>query len=286
MKANIDCSPGHPSATTMSLIQKTRHLLRLHKFLSKKRLGQNFTVDYALLQRMISYASINKEDVVLEVGAGLGFLTELLSKDCKRVVAVEIDSKLMKILKNELRDLQNVDLIEGDVLSVNVPRFNKMVSTPPYFISSPLLFWLLERSFDCAVLTFQKEFAERLAARVGSKDYGRLTVTTYYRAEVELLDYVARGMFYPPPDVDSIVVRLKLRKPPFRVKDEKTFFELVQTLFTQRNRKVRNAVIPFLHKRGIKGKDAMKLADSLLFHDKRVRQLAPEDFGALANEFT
>lgn len=242
-------------------------------------------MDRTLLQRMISYASINKEDIVLEVGAGLGFLTELLSQECKRVVTVEVDSKLVKILKGQLHGLQNVDLIEGDILSVNVPPFNKMVSTPPYSISSPILFWLLERAFDCAVLTFQKEFAERLVGRVGSKDYGRLTVSTYYRAEVELLDYVSRDMFYPPPDVDSSVVRLKPRKPPFRVRNEKIFFELVRTLFTQRNKKVRNAIVPFLRNRGIKKKDMVKLADSLLFHDKRARQLTPEDFGALADEF-
>jgi len=268
----------------MSLLQRAEHLLRLYKFLPKKRLGQNFAVDTDLLRRMISYASITKDDVVLEVGAGLGFLTRLLSRECKRVIAVEVDPKLTKILREQLYGLQNVDLIEGDILSLSVPSFNKVVSTPPYSISSPLLFRLLERKFDCAVLTFQKEFAERLAASVDSKEYGRLTVTTYYRGEVELLDFVPRKMFYPPPDVDSIVVRLKPREPPFQVEDEETFLELVQTLFTQRNKKVRNAILPFLHKLGIKGGNALGLADSLPFHDKRVRGLAPEDFGVLANE--
>ncbi len=233
---------------------------------------------------MISHASVSREDTVLEVGAGLGFLTQLLSPTCKRVIAVEVDPKLTKILRNELRDVGNVDLIEGDVLNVSVPHFNKVVSTPPYSISSPLLFWLLERSFDCAVLTFQKEFAERLTAPVGSRNYGRLTVGTYYRAEAELLDHGPRSMFYPPPDVDSTVVRLKPReKPPFSVEDEEAFFKLVQTLFTQRNKKVRNAIVPFIRRLMKKG-DTARLADSLLFHDKRVRELAPEDFGALANE--
>jgi len=269
----------------MSLLQRAEHFLRIHKVLPKKRLGQNFAVDSALLERMISYASIHKEEVVLEVGAGLGFLTRLLSSRCKRVVAVEVDPKLIKILREQFRGFQNVDVIEGDVLRVSVPPFNKVVSTPPYSISSPLLFWLLEKRFDCAVMTFQKEFAERLAAPVGSKDYGRLTVNTYYRAEVELLDYVPRNMFYPPPDVDSMVVRLKPRKQaPFSVEDEEAFFELVQTVFTQRNKKVRNAVVPFLERRGIVGENAMKLADFLPFHDKRVRELAPEDLGALTNE--
>jgi 16S rRNA (adenine1518-N6/adenine1519-N6)-dimethyltransferase len=265
-------------------LRETKRLLRFHRVFPKKRLGQNFVIDHALLERMISYASVNKDDVVLEVGAGLGFLTKLLSPACKKVIAVEVDSKLIKMLRSELRNLDNVDLIEGDVLNISVPQFNKVVSTPPYSISSPLLFWLLERKFDCAVLTFQKEFAERLTASVGTKDYGRLTVNTYYRAEVELLDYVSRKLFYPPPDVDSMMVRLRPReKPPFSVEDE-VFFQLVRVLFNQRNKKVRNAVVPFL-RQWVKKENVMKMADSLLFHDKRVRELAPEDFGALTNDF-
>lgn len=235
---------------------------------------------------MISYASLSREDVVLEVGAGLGFLTKLLSQECKRVLAVEIDARLIEILREELKGFENVVLIEGDILNVSVPSFNKVVSTPPYSISSPLLFWLLEKDFECAVLTFQEELAERLVARVGSKDYGRLTVNTYYRAEAELLDHVPKGMFYPQPDVDSRIIRLKPRAPPFPVRDETVYFELVRILFTQRNKKMRNAIIPFLQRRGVKGKEARKLADSLPFHDRRVRRLAPEDFGFLANEIT
>ena len=269
----------------MSLLQRAEHLLRIHKVLPKKRLGQNFAVDSTLLERMISYASIHKEDVVLEVGAGLGFLTQLLSSKCKRVVAVEVDPRLIRVLREQLRGFENVDLIEGDVLRVSVPPFNKVVSTPPYSISSPLLFWLLEKRFDCAVVTFQEEFAKRLTAPVGSKGYGRLTVNTYYRAEVELLDDVPRSMFYPPPDVNSIVVRFKPRKQAaFSVEDEEAFFELVQAVFTQRNKKVRNAVVPFLQRRGIVGENATHLADSLPFRDKRGRELAPEDLGTLANE--
>lgn len=284
-KVNIDCSHGRSSDRKMALFQRARRLLRLYKVFPKKRLGQNFVIDPALLERMISYASVNKDDIVLEVGAGLGFLTQLLSPACKKVIAVEIDPKLTKILRSELRNLDNVDIIEGDVLNISVPQFNKVVSTPPYSISSPLLFWLLKRKFDYAVLTFQKEFAERLTASVGTKDYGRLTVNIYYRAEVELLDYVSRKLFYPPPDVDSMMVFLRSReKPPFSVEDEEVFFQLVRILFNQRNKKVRNAVIPFL-RQWVEKENVMKMADSLLFHDKRVRELAPEDFGALTNDF-
>jgi 16S rRNA (adenine1518-N6/adenine1519-N6)-dimethyltransferase len=269
----------------INLLQRAKHLLRLYGFFPKKRLGQHFTVNSDMLQRLVSHASLTEDDVVLEVGAGLGFLTQLLSSKCKKAIAIEVDPKIVGILRKQLHSLQNVDLIEGDILKISLPPFNKVVSTPPYSISSPLLFRLLERKFDWAVLILQKEFAERLAASVGSKDYGRLTVTIYYRADVELLDYVPRTMFYPPPDVDSMMVRLKPRDPPFQVDDEETFFELVRTLFTQRNRKVRNGLIPFLRKREITGKEAVELADSTVYSAKRVRELAPEDFGILANDF-
>jgi 16S rRNA (adenine1518-N6/adenine1519-N6)-dimethyltransferase len=268
----------------VNLLRRAKRLLRLYSFFPKKRLGQHFTVNSDMLQRLVSHASLTKDDVVLEVGAGLGFLTQLLSSKCKKVIAVEVDPKIVRILRKQIRGLQNVDLIEGDILKVSLPLFNKVVSAPPYSISSPLLFRLLERKFDLAVLILQKEFAERLGASVGSKDYGRLTVTIYYRADVELLDYVPRMVFYPPPDVDSMMVRLKPRGPPFHVEDEETFFELVRTLFTQRNKKVRNGLIPFLRKRDITGKEALKLADSMVYSAKRVRELAPEDFGILTNE--
>jgi 16S rRNA (adenine1518-N6/adenine1519-N6)-dimethyltransferase len=268
----------------INLLRRAKHLLRLYGFFPKKRLGQHFAVNSDMLQRLVSHASLTEDDVVLEVGAGFGFLTQLLSSECKKVVAVEVDPKVVGILREQLRGLPNVDLIEGDILKVSLPPFNKVVSAPPYSISSPLLFRLLERKFEWAVLILQKEFAERLAASVGSKDYGRLTVTIYYRAEVELLDYVPRTMFYPAPDVDSMMVRLKPRPPPFHVDDEETFFELVRTLFTQRNKKVRNGLIPFLRKHEITGKEAVELADSMVYSSKRVRELAPEDFGILANE--
>jgi 16S rRNA (adenine1518-N6/adenine1519-N6)-dimethyltransferase len=268
----------------INLLRRAKHLLRLYGFFPKKRLGQNFAVNSGMLQRLVSHASLTKDDVVLEVGAGFGFLTQLLSGKCKKVIAVEVDPQLVSFLRKQLRSLQNVELIEGDILKVSLPSFSKVVSAPPYSISSPLLFRLLEQKFDLAVLIFQKEFAERLAASVGSKDYGRLTVNVYYRAEVELLDVVPRTMFYPSPDVDSTMVRLKPRAPPFHVDDEETFFELVRTLFTQRNRKTRNGLISFLHQHEITGKEAVELADSTIYSAKRVRELAPEDFGILTNE--
>lgn len=268
----------------MDLLQRSKRLLRRYGVRPRKRFGQNFAIDFAFLQKLVSFAPLSSEDTVLEIGAGLGFLTKLLSQKCRRVLAVEVDTGLLKILRAELKDLENVTLIEGDVLNVSLPSFNKVVSNPPYSISSPLLFWLLEKNFEHAVLTLQEELAKRLVAQVGSRDYSRLTVTTYYNAEVELLDHVPKEMFYPQPDVDSRIISIKPREPPFPVKDEAAFFELVRILFTQRNKKTRNAIIPFLRKREIKAEETRRFADSLPFHDKKVRRLAPEDFAFLANE--
>ena len=268
----------------VNLIKRAKHLLRLYEVSPKKRLGQNFAVNSGMLRRLVSHASLTEDDVVLEVGPGFGFLTQFLSNNCKKVIAVEVDPQLVSFLRTQLHSLKNIELIEGDILKVSLPPFNKVVSAPPYSISSPLIFRLLEQEFDGAVLILQKEFAERLAASVGTKDYGRLTVNVYYRAEVELLDIVPRTMFHPTPDVDSMMVRLKPRAPPFIVDDEETFFELVRTLFTQRNKKVRNGLISFLDQHGLTGKELVTLADSTIYSTKRVRELAPEDFGILANE--
>jgi 16S rRNA (adenine1518-N6/adenine1519-N6)-dimethyltransferase len=182
--------------------------------------------------------------------------------------------------------VSNVEVIEGDILKIIVPCFNKIVSTPPYNISSRLLLWILNQSFDCAVLVFQKEFARRLVAPVGDRDYGWLTVLTYFHAEAELLDDVPRSMFYPRPKVDSVITRLTPKRSGVgKIGNEAAFKKLVQLLFTQRNRKVRGAILPYLKiVRGVSKKDAAKIAEALPFCEKRVRQLAPEDFGALFDE--
>jgi 16S rRNA (adenine1518-N6/adenine1519-N6)-dimethyltransferase len=283
VKVNTDCSLGHRDQP-LDLYKETRSMLRRHRIFPKKRLGQNFTIDYSLLQLMISYADLTANDTVLEVGAGFGYLTSLLAKRAKKVIAVEMDSTLAAVLRERLSDLPNVETLEGDILTANISAFDKVVSTPPYSISSQLLFWLLDKPFKLAVLAFQEEFARRLTANVGSKDYSRLTVNTYYKADVETLDHVSKNCFYPPPDVDSTIVRIKPKPKPFRVEDEKTFSGLVQAAFTQRNKKLRNAVRPFLHRYNVPRAIAQAMADSLTFHDKRVRELAPEDFGAVANE--
>jgi len=242
-------------------------------------------VEPAVHQALADYASLNKNDVTLDIGAGFGFLTCFLADRCKHVVAVEKDIKIAGVLRDRVKSLPNVEVIEGNVLKVPLTSFNKVVSIPPYRISSRLLVWLFSTAFDCGVLIFQKEFADRLVAGIGSDEYGWLTVLCYYYFDVELLDTVPKHLFHPQPEVDSIIVRLKPRsQPSFEVKDEHLFKQLVQSLFTQRNKKLRNAAQSFL--KGIRKMDAdnaAKTADWLPFHDRRVRELAPEDFGVLAN---
>jgi 16S rRNA (adenine1518-N6/adenine1519-N6)-dimethyltransferase len=239
--------------------------------------------DSAVFKRMAEYAVLSKNDVVLDIGAGFGFLTRFLAERCQKVLAVEADSKIAAALRELLKDLPNVVIIEGDVLKIKLPTFNKVVSIPPYNISTRLIQWLFKKPLDCAVLILQKEFAQKLVAPIGSEDYGWLAVLTYYYFDVELLDVVPKNLFYPPPEVDSMIVLLKPKDPkPFNIKDEEGFKRLVQILFTQRNKKVRNAFHVYAKKESFLASKSINV-ESIPFKEKRVRELAPEDFGVLMN---
>jgi 16S rRNA (adenine1518-N6/adenine1519-N6)-dimethyltransferase len=266
-------------------LEETKQLLRTHRISSNKLLGQNFMVEPALYPKLCSYAVLDGSDVVLDAGAGFGFLTRFLADKCRAVVAVEKDPQVAEVLREQVRDFGNVTVVEGDVLRAELPEFNKVIAIPPYYLSSNLVTWLIERRVDCAVLIVQKEFADRLAAPVGSEEYGWLTVVTLQRAEVELSDAVPKDMFYPQPEVDSIIVRLKLwRTEPSEVKDEAFFTRMVKWLFTERNKKLAKAITPFLRSNfKLSKQDAEKLAFTLPFHERRVRELSPKAFGELSD---
>ena len=268
----------------MSLLREARKILSTYRIRPKKRLGQNFLVDDKILDRIIQYASVNKSDRVLEIGAGLGFLTERLAKKADQVIAVEIDSRLTKILTKRLRRYGNVIILEGDILKIKPPEFDKVVSVPPYSISSPLLFWLLRKDFEIAVLTFQEEFSRRLVAPAGTKDYGRLTISVYYHAEAKLLETIPKEAFWPMPKVNSAIVRLKPRGMPFYVEDKEEFSNFVRDIFTQRNKKLRNAVYTYLNRLGVSKKEAVEIANSIPFFQRRTRELMPEELGLAFNE--
>jgi len=242
-------------------------------------------LEASIFPKLTDYASLGKADVVLDAGAGFGFLTRFLANNCKAVIAVEKDPNVAEVLREKLRGFANVTVVEGDVLKAALPEFSKVVSIPPYYLSSRLVTWLFERKVECTVLILQREFAGRLVAAVGSEDYGWLTVVAGHSAEVELLDAVPRSLFYPPPEVDSVIVRLTPWKAvPFEVNDEASFRGMVRWLFTQRNKKLRNALPPFIKSTlGAPKEDAEKLACAFPFRDERVRELPPKDFGVIAN---
>lgn len=239
-----------------------------------RRLGQHFLNNDAVAQREIHYAALTKQDVVLEIGPGKGIITRLLARYAKQIIAIEIDERLISQLNATLPE--NVTVIHGDAVVVDfsaLPRFTKVVSNLPFQISSPITFKLLEYPFSKAVLIYQKDFAERLVAEPGTKEYSRLTIGVYYKAHCKLLEQVPRNCFSPPPQVDSCIVELVPReKPAFKVSDEQFFFELTKELFNHRRKKIRYTI-----------KSLYGDHEKLPFLDQRVEDLTPEQLGELSD---
>jgi 16S rRNA (adenine1518-N6/adenine1519-N6)-dimethyltransferase len=267
-------------------LQEVKFLLRENDIVPNRLLGQNFMIDSTIFPKMSSYADINAGDVVLDAGAGFGFLTHFLASKCRSVIAVEKDHQLAAILRRRLLSLSNVSVLEGDMLKLTFPAFNKVISIPPYYLSSELIVWLTERPIDCSILIVQNDFAKRLLASVGEEEYGWLTVAMYKSGKAEMLDEIPKWMFYPQPKVDSIILRLKPWKaPPFVVKDQVFFRQMLKWLFSKRNKKLGTALTPFIRNTfNVDKSTAAKMASALTHKDKRVRELNPPDFGAIANE--
>ena len=255
----------------MDLLAQTLRLLREHGIRPSRRLGQSFLVDGALADRMVGYLDPRPADTVLEIGAGLGALTERLAGRCSRVIAVEVDGRLAAILRERFSGT-NVEVVEGDILEMELPRVDKVISNVPYPISSELVLKLLrEPRYGVAVLTFQREFAARLVARPGTGDYGRITVITSLYAEVELLEVVGRRSFYPVPKVDSAVVGLRPRP-------------LVGYDLFGRVERITALMFSMRRKRAAKVLRRLGMATPPWLGDRRVYELGPEDFARLALE--
>lgn len=247
-----------------------------------RRLGQNFLLDDNVVRRAVELAELGPGDTVLEIGPGLGNLTEELLKTGAKVVAVEQDPAFCKFLARRFGD--RVELIQADAVKAFLPKFNKVVSNLPYQISSPITFKLLDLGFDVAVLMVQREFAERMVAKPGTADYGRLTVGVYYRAECKIMLDVPRNSFWPQPKVDSSVVRLiPRREPPFKVKDEKVFFEVTKAIFSHRRKKLSNSLLVDPAVQSLMTERVKALASTLPYASKRAEELTPEMIGELAD---
>ena len=266
-------------------LHEIKKILSTNSIKPNKLLGQNFMVDPSLYNKMTKYAQLNKGDNVLDVGAGFGFLASFLSDKCNAVVAVEKDTHVAKVLRERVRHFGNVVVIEGDILKTKLPAFNKVVAIPPYYLSSQLLTWILEKHVDSAVMILQREFSDRLVATVNSEYYSWLTVVTSQYAEVELLDPVPKETFYPSPKVDSAILVVKPHiTNQLQIKNEAVFTRMVKWLFTQRNKKLANAIVPFIQSTFKFCKtDAKKIALEIPFYNTRVRELSPQDFGVIIN---
>jgi 16S rRNA (adenine1518-N6/adenine1519-N6)-dimethyltransferase len=245
-----------------------------------KRLGQNFLKSLDVAERIVSIANPNRDDTVLEPGAGLGFLTRLLRDRAGFVIAVEKDSRLAARLRRTFSTAHSVEVIEGDVLKVNLPAFNKVVGTPPYYISSKLVLLLQGSSFAMAHLVFQKEFADRLLAKPGTRDYGRLSVTAQRLMTIRTLMDISRESFEPRPKVDSVLVSLEPK--PYRTNvDAMVLGEMVRGIFTQRRRLARGALLHYLRLK-LGPEKARTALSRVRIPDLRVYELSIEELEDIA----
>ncbi len=261
-------------------VSELKNLIKELGLRPNKRLGQNYLVDKDIANRQVQYANIGRSDTVLEIGPGLGTLTRILSERAKRVIAIEMDPTAVEYLR---REVENVEIVQGDVLEIDLPAFDKVVSNLPYNISSPATFRLLEEKFQDGILMYQKEFAQRLVATKGSSEYSRLTVNAYCKARCELLEIVPKSAFYPEPKVDSSIVRMVPRPPPFQVTDKEHFQRLVKALFNHRRKQIGNSLM--LEWRHLSdSEDLMKrIVKDLAYSHKRVEEMSPEEIGELSN---
>ena len=202
-----------------------------------RRYGQNFLIDPGIAERMVGFAKVSKKDTVLEIGPGRGIITQFLAKKARKVYAIEMDRDLAEKLKGRW---DNVEIIRGDAVRTKWPKFNKMVSNLPFKASTPITFKLLERKFDVAVLVYQEELGKRMMAKPGTKEYSRLTVAINYHCVPEIMQVLPRMKIRPRPKVESIIMRFRKRKPPFKA--DKKFWDFVNRLFQHKKKTVRAAL--------------------------------------------
>ena len=268
----------------------TKHILNTFKLHAEKKLGQNFLISERIVRRIAAAAELSAEDTVLEIGPGIGTLTQAIAESGAEVVAVELDKRLLPVLDKTLAGYDNVRVINADILTLDVmqavgkPGF-KVAANLPYYITTPIIFALLEKKLplERLVVMVQREVAERIAAKPGSKEYGVLSVSMQYYTEPEIAFNVPASSFIPPPNVESAVLVCKKRlQPPVVLQDEDLFFRVVKAAFSVRRKMLGNALKnmgltteethAWLLRAGIDGK-------------RRGETLTLQEFADLANSF-
>lgn len=268
---------------------KTKELVQKYNFRFSKSLGQNFLIDDSVPRDIVNGAEVCEEDLVIEIGPGVGTLTAQLLKRAKRVVAIELDSSLIPILTEELGDNPKFQLIHNDALKVDFneiigdEKSVKLVANLPYYVTTPIIVNLLKGGYNFKSLTImiQKEVAERMNAEPNCKDYGALSILVQYYCNTKIVRKVPPSCFIPRPKVDSIVIRLeRLEEPSVKVKNEKLFFEIVRHAFNMRRKTLWNAT------KNVKlPKELMEKAyeEANIDPKRRGETLSLAEFGALSD---
>lgn len=277
--------------------KKTIEVIQKYQFAFQKRFGQNFLIDAHVLEKIVSAAGITKDDCVLEIGPGIGTMTQYLAESAGQVIAVEIDTNLLPILTDTLKDYSNVKVINQDILKVDinelVKEYNngrpiKVVANLPYYITTPIIMGLFESNvpIDNITVMVQKEVADRMQVGPGSKDYGALSLAVQYYASPYIVANVPPNCFIPRPNVGSAVIRLtRYQEPPVQVKDPKLMFKLIRASFNQRRKTLQNGLnnspeISFSKEEITKAIESLGVSPSI-----RGEALSLEQFAQLANYF-
>lgn len=278
---------------------RTQAIMNQYGIATKKSLGQNFLTDLNILHNIVAAAEINAKDNVVEIGPGIGALTEQLAKVANKVLAFEIDARLIPVLADTLQPYPNVKVLNEDILNVNLPVTLaeelgheaplKLVANLPYYITTPILMNVLQSgvAFDNIVVMMQKEVADRLSAKPGTKEYGSLSIVVQYRMNAEVAFIVPRTAFVPQPNVDSAIVKLTKRAPLAELPyDEKAFFKFVKASFVHRRKSYWNNLIVFFGKdEETKAKITEALASVEVDPKIRAEKLDLATFIALTNAF-
>ena len=283
----------------MNVLEETKFLMKKYKIKANKSLGQNFLIDDNVIEDIVNGANIQNNDLVIEIGPGLGSMTALLVQKAKKVICIELDKKMIQILNDRFIAYNNIELINDDVLKINLNEIIKqekeenqikdvkIVANLPYYITTPIIMKLLEENLDIESITvmIQKEVADRLIETPSGKNTGAITYTVYYYCESQKIREVSNTSFIPMPEVTSEVINLKLRKEPaIDVENKKVLFNIIKSAFMQRRKTLVNALV----NTGVfKSKEeGLKILKTLnLREDIRAENLTIEDFGRICNIF-
>lgn len=281
----------------MSVYEETQAILNTYKIQANKSLGQNFLIDDCVIEKIIESSNIEKEDLIIEIGPGLGVLTERLLKKSNNVVVIELDKKMIEILQNRFCLNRNLEIINDDVLKVDLEKLIKnkkeqtninkvkIVANLPYYISTPIIMKLLENRLEISeiIVMVQKEVAQRLGAETGKREAGAITYAVEYYAKATPIIDVPKESFIPSPKVESQVIKLEVRQnPKIEVEDEKLLFNIIQKSFMQRRKTLSNALI---NNRILDSKEEVEKMFKTLEIPSNVRgeNLTLEEFGKIAN---